>query len=342
MKKKRENLRIGLIWFYLSVLCFWGLSGCKPTPPPKPLDEVRLQLKWIHQAQFAGFYVAQEKGHYAREGLKVTFLEGGPGVDNAGMVLTGKADFVVMSPEDLLLRRSQGAPLTALAAIYRRSAVIFAARADSGIIKPQDFKGKTVAAAGEGGSKEFHLQLRAMMKRLGIDPNQIKVIPYDSSYKSFYEGAAQITPCYATSGLIKIRQKGIKLNLIWPGDYGIHFYSDTLAATDKLISENPGLIARFLWASLKGWQDAVEDYQKAVIITMKYAQSQNPDLQTAMMEAMLPLVHTGEDHIGWMKPEVWQGMYDTLFQQEILEKPFDVNRAFTLRFLDEIYGGKIP
>jgi NitT/TauT family transport system substrate-binding protein len=318
------------------------LFGCKGTPPPKAPDEVRLQLKWLHQAQFAGFYLAQEKGYYAKENLKVTFLEGGPDVDNAGRVITGKADFVIMSPDDILLSRSQGAPLTALAAIYRRSAVVFVARADSGILKPMDFKGKTVAAAGEGGSKEFHLQLRAMMKRLGIDQNRVKIAPFDPSYSSFYNGEVQVTSCYVTSGLIKIRQKGIKLNLIWPGDYGIHFYSDTLAATDKLISENPGLIARFLRASLKGWQDAVEDTQKAVAVTMKYAQGQNLDFQTAMLEAMLPLIHTGEDRIGWMKPEVWEGMYDTLSKQGILEKPFDVHRAFTLKFLKEVDKGKTP
>jgi len=59
-----------------------------------------------------------------------------------------------------------------------------------------------------------------------------------------------------------------------------------------------------------------------------------------MMEAMLPLVHTGEDQMGWMKAEVWQGMYQMLLEQRLLARPFDVNQAYSLRFLKEIYGGK--
>jgi NitT/TauT family transport system substrate-binding protein len=91
---------------------------------------------------------------------------------------------------------------------------------------------------------------------------------------------------------------------------------------------------------LNGWQDAVEDYRQAVTVSLKYAQIKDPDFQTAMMEAMLPLVHTGEDQIGWMKDEVWKGMYQVLLEQRLLAKPFDVSQAYTPRFLNEIHGGK--
>jgi NitT/TauT family transport system substrate-binding protein len=84
----------------------------------------------------------------------------------------------------------------------------------------------------------------------------------------------------------------------------------------------------------------MEDYKQAVIVTLKYSQIKDPELQTAMMEAMLPLVHTGEDRIGWMKAGVWQGMYQILLEQKLLAKPFDVGQAYSLRFLNEIYGGK--
>ena len=164
------------------------IFGCGKSQPPKAPDEVKLQLKWLHQAQFAGFYMAQEKGYYAKENIKVTFLEGGPDVDIAGNVISGKADFGVMTPEYILTNRSMGVPLTALAAIYRRSAVVFAARADSGIVRPSDFTGKTVAAAGQGGSMEFELQLRAMMKKLKQDISKVKIVPYDPTYANFYSG----------------------------------------------------------------------------------------------------------------------------------------------------------
>ncbi len=287
------------------------MFGCGRSEPPKAPDEVKLQLKWIHQAQFAGFYMAQEKGYYAKENIKVTFLEGRQDIDIAETIISGKVDFGVVSPEEILIRRGRGAPITTLAAIYRRSAVVFAARADSGIVRPSDFIGKTVAAAGTGGVIEYELKLRAMMKKLKIDISKVKIIPLDPTYKDFYSGKTDITAAYYTGGIIRMRKNGMKLNLIWPGDYGVNFYSDTIATTDRLISENPDLVRRFLRATLKGWQDAIEDYRKAVAVTLKYAHVKDSETQTAMMEAMLPLVHTGEDQIGWMKPEIWHEMYGT-------------------------------
>jgi len=326
---------------FLILMLVIAVIACKSQQAKRPPDEVTLQLKWVHQAQFAGFYMAQEKGYYAKENIKVIFLEGGQGIDIAQRVVSGQADFGVLAPEFIFIKRSQGAPLTAIAAVYRRSAVVFVAMADSGIVRPSDFIGKTVATGDPGGSqKDFELQFYAMLKRLGLDVSKVKIVPYDPAYTAFYNGELEVTPCYSTGGLIKMRQKGLKLNLIWPNDYGIHFYSDTLTTADRLISEKPDLVTRFLRATLKGWQDAIEDYRQAVTVTLKYAQIKDPELQTAMMEAMLPLAHTGEDRIGWMKPERWEGMYEIMLEQRLLAKPFDVNQAYSLRFLKEIYGGK--
>jgi len=315
-----------------------SVVACEPQQAKRTPDEVTLQLKWVHLPQFAGFYMAQEKGYYAQENIKVTFLEGGQGINNALSVTSGKADFGVLSPEDILMKRSQGESLTSLAAIYRRSAVVFVAMGDSGIVRPSDFTGKTMAIRYE--QRDFDLQFYAMMKKLGLGSAKLKIVNFDPDYVAFYKGEVDVTAAYATTGLIKMRQKGLKLNLIWPSDFGIHFYSDTLATTDRLISEKPDLVTRFLRATLKGWQDAIEEYRQAVTVTLKYSQIKDPQLQTTMMEAMLPLVHTGEDQIGWMKEEVWRGMYQILFEQRLLARPFDVSQAYSLRFLKEIYGGK--
>lgn len=330
---KMTGLTLALI---LSVL-----FGCSVSEQAKPPDEVRVQLKWVHQAQFAGFYVAREKGYYAKENIKVTFLEGGQGIDIAQRVVSGDADFGVLTPEFIYVQRSRGVPLTAIAAIYRRSAAVFVSLADSGIVRPSDFMGKTVAAGDPAGSqKDLETQFHSMMKKLALDVSRVNIVPYDPAYTAFYKGEVEVTPCYSTGGLIKMRRKGLKLNLIWPSDYGIHFYSDTLATTERLISEKPDLVTRFLRATLRGWQEAMEDYRQAVNITLKYAQAPDPELQTAMMEAMLPLVHTGEDRIGWMKAGVWQDMYGILREENLLAGPIDVNRAYTMQFLKAIYGEK--
>lgn len=333
--RKITSVSVGLLLSGLLLL------GCGPSQPKKVPDEVKLQLKWVHQAQFAGFYMAQEKGYYAKENIKVTFIPGGTGISPIEEVLSGKADFGVDSAENILVGCGEGKPAVGIAAIYRRSAVVFVAMADSGIVRPSDFIGKTMAIGGEdGGIRDLKLQFHALMKKIGLNVSKVKIVPWDVALGAFLQREADITPCYSTGNLIKMRQKGLKLNLIWPSDYGVHFYSDILATTDRLISEKPDLVTRFLRATLRGWQDAIEDYRQAVTVTLKYAQIKDPELQTAMMEAMLPLVHTGEDQTGWMKPEVWQGMYQILLEQRLLARPFDFDQAYTLRFLKEIYGGK--
>lgn len=328
-----------LLWCLALLISVSGCDGQQQEQ--KPGDEVRVQLKWVHQAQFAGMYMAQEKGYYAGEGLKVSFLEGGQGIDNALVLNSGQAQFAVTTPEDVLISRSRGVPLQAIAALYRRSAVVFLAKADSHITRPQDFAGQKVAAGGEGGAlRDLELQFLAMVRRLRLDTSKITVVPFDPKYTAFIEGDVPVTAAFSTAGLIFLREKGLKLNLIWPGDYGIHFYSDTLVTTDDTIRDNPGLVTRFLRATLKGWQDAIQNGQEAVTITLQYAVVKDPQYQTAMMEGLLPLVHTGEDHIGWMRGEIWQGMYSILWKENLLTAPFEVHQAYTMRFLETVYGGE--
>ncbi len=320
----------------ICVLCL--LAGC-PSPdaerPKSAVETVSLQLKWVHQAQFAGFYMAAESGYYQAENLSVTFIEGGDGIDQAASLISGTADFAVMAPEDILINRSRGHAITALAAIYRRSATVLVAMADSGIIRPQDMIGKTVAASGGSGVRDFDLQFRAMMKKLDLDIGKVRLVSYDPRYEGFYSGAIDVTAAYMTGGVIRMLTQGYAVNLIWPGDYGIAFYSDTLAATQDTIARQPDMVQRFVRATLKGWQTAIGDPKAATRVTMKYARIADEKLQLAMMEALLPLVHTGEDQIGWMKKQDWRQMHQILVQQNILARPLpDLDRVYTLDFIE--------
>lgn len=319
-----------------AVLLSWQ---CQMKPEQLP-DEITLQLKGVHQAQFAGFYLAQERGYYSRENMRVTLLEGEKDLAIVQRVAYGPAHFGIISPESVLTARSQGQPVTAIAAIYRQSPVVYVALTDMGIHRPQDFLGRTVATLDASGSQQdLQLQYYIMIKRLGLDISKMKLIAWDPNFATFYDGEADVTSCYSSGSLLSMRQKGLKLNLVWPSDYGAYFYSDLLITRDGLINENPGLATRFLRATLRGWQDAIEDYQQAVPVILKYARDKDPQLQAVMMEAQLPLVHTGEDQIGWMKAEDWQAMYKLLQDYDLLTKPFDVRQAYTMQFLQEVYGG---
>ena len=96
------------------ILLILFIGACKSQEVKKPPDEVTVQLKWVHQAQFAGLYMAQDKGYYADENINIKLIEGGAGIDLTEPLINGSADFTIISPEQLIVECSQGAPLKAI------------------------------------------------------------------------------------------------------------------------------------------------------------------------------------------------------------------------------------
>ncbi len=308
------------------------LAACAPQEVEKPPDEVSVQLKWVHQAQFAGFYAADQNGYYADEGLAVTILAGGPGIDHLASVLDGAAQFGVAGADRLIVERANGKPLRAIATIYRRNPRVFVARADSGISRPEDFVGQKIYEPA-GGMPTLH----AMMTRVGIGPDQYTVVsdPYDLAL--FASGEVPVWGAYLTGSIRNFQEAGYELSIIYPGDYGVHFYADTIFAIEDFIAANPELAVRFLRATLRGWRWAIENSEGAGSLALKYDPELDEAVQLAQMEASVPLIHTGEDHIGWMRAEVWEGMHDILLEQGLLDGPVDVDKVYTMEFLQKVY-----
>ena len=331
MNPKETNVIPKTILF-LSLLLLL-LSACNPQFPSAPSSTpITVQLAWTHQAQFAGMYAADQKGYYSAEGLAVTFSEGGSKVDKLTPVLDGTAQFGIAGADELILARAEGKPLRAIAVIYRRSPVVFISLAAKGITRPQDFVGKTIRAPANVAPS-----LRAMMARVGIAPGQYTIVDLPSDLTLFASGDVPVWGMFLNSFLVIIRQAGYKLNLIYPDDYGVHFYADTLFTTDGLIATNPELVQRFTRATLKGWTYAVENPAEVSALVQKYKPDADATLETAKMTASLPLINTGEDQIGWMKPEVWAAMETTLREQGVLTASLDVTQVYTLQFVEEIY-----
>jgi NitT/TauT family transport system substrate-binding protein len=318
------------------VLCVgvMGVAGCAlPTTGSQPITPVNVQLKWVHQAQFAGFYVAAAEGYYTEEGVDITLTPGGAGVDILDEVTSGRAQFGVISADKLIIARSQGMPVRAIATTYRRNPFVLVSMPESGITRPSDLAGHTVGLGGNDGLVQF----AAMMTKLNLDISQVKVVPYVFGAEPLYSGEVDMIPAFAAGSLMGILKQHPDVNLIWPEDYGIHFYSDTIFTTDQLIADNPALVLAFLRATLKGHDFAIRDPQAATQVSLKYATDADPDVQKEMMTASIPLINTGEDQIGWMKADVWAAMEKTLSDQGLLASPLDVTDVYTIQFLQEIY-----
>lgn len=325
------------IWVYivLSVVLF-GQSACEaPASAPPALTPVTVQLRWTHNAQFAGLYAADRNGYYADEGLAVSFVEGGPAVAFIQAVVDGDAQFGITNADGLILARAAGIPVRAIATIYRRNPTVYMALGDSGITRPQDFAGKRVRVV----PASLPI-LRAMMARAGLTPDDYTEVAIAENLEPLFAGEIDVSSGFVTNEVLVAQAAGKRLNLIFPDDYGVHFYSDTIFTTDQLIAENPDLITRFLRATLRGWVFAVENPAAIGPMVQHYNPQADVAMETQKMTASLPLVNTGEDRIGSMKPEMWAGMEQTLREQNVLTRAVDIEDVYTLQFLQALDSGR--
>ena len=194
---------------------------------PSTAEPVRLQLKWQHQFQFAGYYAAQAQGYYAAEGLDVTILEGGPGRPPIEAVVSGRADFGVGDAE-ILLARLRGAPLVALAAVFQHSPYVLVSRKDRGIRTPADLVGARVMLADEQGAG----QLRVMLRHEGIDPARVAIVDQSWRLEDLADGTVDAMSGYGTVDPARLRALGVEPSVLTAVDYGVDFYGDALFTTE--------------------------------------------------------------------------------------------------------------
>jgi len=317
--------------FVVVVLLVSGLlTACdQPTPTPEPAT-VSVRLKWMHQTQFAGIYVAEQEGYYAEEGLTVEIdpidLDRQVTIE---YVLTDENDIAIGAAEELIIARGEGQPVCAIAVIFRIAPLVYIAPTEAGVNSPADLVGKTVALSPGQGTYLYE----AMMGQLDIDRSQINEI--EMTAWDIYEcwETADICAHYATNGLARANCDGVGATAIWPSDYGVPFYADVLFATDEFIAGHPDVVERFVRATLKGWQKAIEDPELAVAAALTFDPSLDQGFQLAAMMMSIPLIDTGEDTIGWMRPEIWQTMHDVLLEQGLIAEPVDLTAVYTNEFV---------
>ncbi len=312
-------------------LSFLFLTGCTSQVETEPTT-ISIRLKWLHQTQFAGIYVADREGYYADENLTVN-------IDTVDFeqqlahekVIAGDNDFGIGTPDELILARNQGHAVTAVAVIYRLNPLVYTSSGEKNITTPQDLVGKVVALAPGQGEWLY----AAMMGRLGIDRSQVQEIQANTF--DIYECWAKADVCvdYAINGPVRVRQDGGDVNIIWPSDYGITFYADVIFTTDEFIQENPDVVARFVQATLKGWGKAIEDPALGTQHTLSFDPNLDEVSQLAALNASIPLIDTGYATLGFMEPEVWQQMIDVMVEQGLLTTTFDVTTVYTNEFVRE-------
>jgi NitT/TauT family transport system substrate-binding protein len=293
-------------------------------------DALTLRLKWFHQAQFAGFYVAKARGYYKAAGIDLDIQPGGPDFPAIQMVAGGNEQFGVTGADQILIARGKGVPVVALAVIYRRTPFVLFSLAKSGIKSPADYVGRNVGVK-LGGNEE--LMYRAMMAKAGVDTAKVKEVPVKFDIAPLLSGAVDVWPGYEINEVLAAREKGFEVNVVSPSSYGIDLYADTLFTTEKMLKEKPDLVRKFVVATLKGWTEAIAHPEDAAKITVDAGGSKlSYAHELAMMKASVPLLTAGDGPVGTMDTAHWSSMQTLLVDGKFLKAPVALSEAFTADF----------
>ena len=333
MKKK---FLVAALILVVSTVAFFviGLDG-QVKRISKSLENVTVKLKWTHQAQFAGNYLAAEKGFYAEEGIVADFVPYSEENKTIDAVISGKATFGITGADELLLAREKGMPLKAVAVIYKINPVCAYSLKQSGIIEPSDFIGKTVGL--EKGINVEYLY-SAMMNKLKIDRSAIKEVAIGFTASELLEGKTDVSTGYVINEPQQVIEFGQDVNIIMMSDYGVNMYADVLFATENTITNNPNLVEGFARATLKGWEYAIKNMEEATDVTLKYATASTKQHELNMLKASVSLINDGESPIGWMERNKWNQVSNILLEQKILPRAINVSDAYTMEFLNKIYN----
>jgi len=297
-----KNNLLALIFFSFLGICCLPLStqGNTDSTGSNP-KQIHLQLKWLHQFQFAGYYAALEKGFYKDAGLDVIIDEGGPAIDVAERVKSGTASFGVLASE-LAWKRSQGEPFVVLAAIIQHSIRAIIVRSDTGIASPADLVGKKVML-----TQNEYAEILSMFKNEGIQKEKLTILEVtkDGNDKLLRGEIDGINGSIANQPYM-FTQKGVPVNTIRPINYGIDFYGDCLFTTEKEMKDHPDRVAAFRQASLKGWEYALNNREELIdLIVKKYQAIGSREQLRFEADTLYQLILPNLVEVGHMNPGRW-------------------------------------
>lgn len=231
------------------------------------LEKVSLQLQWLDQFQFAGYYVAKEKGFYKDAGFDVEIKKYGNDVDAVKDVLSGKTTYGI-GRSSLIWYFAQGKEISLLSAVFQSSPITLIALESSGIKSIKDFEHKRVTItddAIEGAS------IYAMIQAAQADVKSIKFQKHQFHIEQLIDKHVDLYTGYTSNEPFILQKKKIPYRSFSPREEGFDFYDDILFTSQKETNEHPQRVARFQEASLKGWKYAFENIDETVdLIYQKY------------------------------------------------------------------------
>lgn len=297
------------------------------------MASVDMQLGWLVSNGILGEVVAEAKGYFKEEGIDFSITPGGPNVDGVASVAAGRSQVGQLSSSpSLMLARSAGIPVKAIAAGYQKHPFTYFSLSDNPINTPQDMVGKTIAT-----QPTAFILARALLAKNGIAESDVELVNMGSDMNQLMTGqVAAVTGWQTNVNALKILGDKRVDMMLW--DTGIQLYANVFYTTDEMLGEHADVLANFLRASARGWGYARNNVEEAVDILV----SAYPNLDKASEMEAAPLVlgfsfDASTEANGWgqMTKENWQAQIDIYSQLDQFQGDVPtVDDVMTLEILD--------
>lgn len=330
-----HNLALALTALALTAL----VGACSPaqreteTPGAAGQTAIRFATDWRAQAEHGGFYQALATGEYARRGLDVRILQGGPGVNVPQLLAAGQVEMGMGSNSFIVLNLAEEkVPVKAVAAFMQKDPQVLIAHPDQGIETIADLKGRPILLS-DASVNAFWVWLKA---KYGFTDDQVR--KYTFSPAPFLADKRVAQQGYVTSEPYTLeKQGGLKPKVMLLADAGYPSYATMVLATDALIASNPAAVKAFVEASAAGWRDYLYgDPAPGDALILK----DNPEMtQDVLDQAREKLKSYGiidggdQAAIGRMTDARWAEFFDMAARQGVYPAGLDYKTAYTLQFV---------
>lgn len=298
-------------------------GGCGSSE--KNLEGVTLQLNWYHEAEFVGYYMADAMGFYEDENINVNIIEGGPQIAARLRILDGRADFAIASFNEQQKLLAEGEPSVAVMTVFQIPPLVMFSLADSGINEPKDMIGRRIGIKNSYWKNVAHETLT----NAGVDLSKIIEVTVEADAQELlYNGEVDVWMGYAHDEPIEAQVKGYEVKNIYPADYGVGGYEGLMLVNQNTIDQRSDMIERFVRASHKGWQYAVEHPDDAAEIMVQWQPKDNLVFQKLAVRALIPLVDVPQSPIGWIDAGRWEQLMGATYSE--------TTPGYTMRFMESM------
>lgn len=305
-------------------------AGCKQEEQTENLREINVVLDWYPNALHAFIYTAIERGYYADEGLDVKVQFPSNANDALSLVAAGKAEIGLYYEHDIIQAvANQGIGVKSIGAVVQSPLNIILSLAEKNIQSPADLVGKTVGYAGTALSEAL---VYTMMQDVGADISDVEMVDVGFELmSSMTTGNVDATiGCLVNHEVPQMEEEGFDVNYFMVNEYGIpNYYEAVFLASDSMIESEPDVLAGFLRASAKGFDDFKADPDACLQILLNNQNEENfplsPTVEKQSCETLLPLMETGDAAFLSQTEENWQENIDWMYDSGLIDQKVDVS-----------------